>query len=101
MDRSIIELARERARIAGITPSSPAAPARRFFPVSWTERNRAQTNAVPLPSRLPRGLATDGESRLYWACVLLFAMGVLLALSDTQVAPNLVVTMGGACHGHL
>ncbi len=100
MDRSIIELARERARIAGISPSSPAA-ARRFFPVSRTERNRAQTNAAPLPSRLPRGLATDGESSLYWACGLLFAIGVLLALSDTQVAPNQGATIGGACHGHL
>ncbi len=38
MDRSIIELARERARIAGISPSSPAAP-RRFFPVSRAERD--------------------------------------------------------------
>lgn len=101
MDRSIIELARERARIAGSNPSSPAAKERRSFPASRAERTRAQTNAAHLPSRLQRGPATDGESNLYWACSLLFAMGVLLALSDTHVLPNYGVTTGGACHGHL
>jgi hypothetical protein len=100
MDRSIIELARERARIAGISPSSPAAP-RRFFPVSRAERNRAQPNAAHLPSRLKRWLAINGETNLFWTCGLLFAIGVVLALSDTQAAPNHGVTMGGACHGHL
>lgn len=100
MDRSIIELARERARIAAISPSSPTA-ARRFFPVSRAERNRAQTNADHLPSHLQRWLAIDGEANLFWACGLLFAMGVLLALSGTQVAANHGATKGGICHGHL
>jgi len=101
MDRSIIELARERARIAGSSPGSPAAKERRPFPASRAERPRTQTNAAYLPSRLQRVLATDGESNLYWACGLLFVMGVLLALSDTHVAPNHGVTTGGACHGYL
>ena len=101
MDRSIIELARERARIAGSTPSSPSAKECRSFPASGAERTRAQTNAGHLPGRLQRGLATDGESNLYWACGLLFVMGVLLALSDTHVSPNHGVKMGGACHGYL
>lgn len=100
MDRSIIELARERARIAGTSPRSPAA-ARRYFPVSRAERSRAQTNAAHLLSRLQRWLAVNGETNLFWACGLLFAMGVLLALPGTHVVPNYDVTTGGACHGHL
>jgi len=100
MDRSIIELARERARIAGISPSSPTA-ARRFFPVSPAERNRAQTNAAHLLSRLQRWLAVNGETNLFWACGLLFAIGMLLALPGTHVVPNHGVTTGGVRHGHL
>jgi len=101
MDRSIIELARERARIAGSTPSNPAAKECRSFPASGAECTRAQTNADFLPGRLQRGLATDGESNLYWACGLLFVMCVQLVRSDTHVAPNHGVTTGGACHGYL
>lgn len=101
MDRSIIELARERGRIAVSTPSSPSAKECRSFPACGAERTRAQTNADYLPGRLQRGLATDGESNLYWACGLLFVMGVLRALSYTHVSPNHGVTMGGACHGCL
>jgi hypothetical protein len=101
MDRSIIEPARERARIAGSNPGSPAAKERRPFPASRAERTRVQTNADYLPGRLHRGLATDEESSIYWACGLLFVMGVLLARSDTHVAPNHGVTTGVACHGYL
>lgn len=101
MDRSIIDLARERARMAGITPRSSAAAEHQSSPTIRAERNRTQPSAAHLPSRLQRGLATDGESNLYWACGLLFATGVLLALSCAQVAPNHSATTGGVCHGHL
>lgn len=101
MDRSIIELARERARMAGIPPCSPEDAEGQSLPALRNKRSRTQPNAAHLPSRLQRGLATDGESNLFWACGLLFAMGVLLALSGTHVAPNHGVTTGGACHGHL
>lgn len=101
MDRSIIELARERARIAGIALNSPAAKGCRSFPASRAECSRAQTNAAHLLSRLQRWLAVNGETNLFWACGLLFAMGVLLALPGTHVVPNYGVTTGGACHGHL
>lgn len=101
MDRSIIERARERARIAGSALSSPAAKGYRSFPASRAERTRAQTNADYLLGRLQHGLATDEESNLYWACGLLFVMGVLLARSDTHVSPNHGVTTGEVCHGYI
>jgi hypothetical protein len=101
MDRSIIELARERAGIAGNTPCRLAAVERQSCPTFGAERNRTQPSAVHPRSRLQRYLATDGESNLYWACGLLFAMGVLLALSGTHVGPSHGAAKGGVCHGQL
>lgn len=101
MDRSIIDLARERARMAGITPRSSAAAEHQSCPTFGAERNRTQPSAVHPRSRLQRCLATDGESNLYWACGLLFAMGVLLALSGTHVGPSHGAAKGGVCHGPL
>ncbi len=88
MDRSIIELARERARIADAVPGTPGIPGTSGRPTSP-------------PSRcLQRWLAIGGESNLYWACCLLFATGVLLALLGDPVVPAAGIE-GGACHGPL
>lgn len=100
MDRSIIGPARERARMAEAVTGTrlgawPQAPHAR------TERGQTHSNAANPHSHPQRGLATGRESNVYLACGLLFAMGVLLALSGGHVAPHQDVTKGGACHGQL
>lgn len=100
MDRSIIGPARERARMAKAVPGTrlgnwPQAAQ------TGTEREQTHSNAANLHSHPQRGLATERESNVYLACGLLFAMGVLLALSGEHVAPYQGVTKGGACHGQL
>lgn len=95
MDRSIIERACERACVAASTPHCPQPIGHQFPAGPEFERSRTQPNAGDAPARLQRWLATNGETNLYWACTLLFATGVLLALFGMPGA------VGGACHGQL
>lgn len=98
MDRSIIGPARERARMAEAVPGTPRGPWPQAVQTG-AEREQTHSNAANLHSHPQRGLTTDRESSVYLACGLLFAMGVLLALSGGHVAPHQGVTKGGVCHG--
>lgn len=97
MDHSIIELARERARMAQIAPIQGTQPSRAPASLQAVERNRTQPNAavsLTIPGCLSRWLSSNGDANLYWLCSLLFAIGVLLALSRaTLLAP--IATCGG------
>lgn len=79
MDRSIIEPARERARMAEAVPGTPQATWPQA-PHTGAEREQMRSSAANPCSHPQRGLASEGESSVYWACSVLFAMGVLLAL---------------------
>jgi hypothetical protein len=99
MDRSIIEPARERARLTSNTPGSAGSTGCHPPLRLWGERKQTQANAAPPSRSLQLWLATHGESNLYWACALLFATGVLLALLGVPVATPYLV-MGGLCHAN-
>lgn len=99
MDHSIIELACEWARVAANTPRSPEPIGHKFPAGPKFERSQTHPNAGHAPARLQRWLATNGETNLYLACTLLFAMGVLLALSGMPVGVVWFHDIGGQCHG--
>ncbi|MCS4236672.1 hypothetical protein M2421_003865 [Stenotrophomonas sp. BIGb0135] len=99
MDRSIIEPARERARVASNTPRTVGLAGCSLLFSAWRERKQTQPNATRRPRRLQLWLANHGDSNLYWACTLLFATGVLLALLSAPVATP-YSTMGGQCHAN-
>lgn len=99
MDRSIIGPARERARVASNTPRTAGPSGCRLLFSPWGERKQTRPNATGRPRRLQLWLANHGESNLYWACTLLFATGVLLALLSAPVATP-YSTMGGQCHAN-